>query len=81
MKALKSLGILAASAVLFSGAAEAVTLTAGQAATISWSGTYGGAALNASATFSLTSINATTAVLNVSIVNNTAVELSPEQTA
>lgn len=71
MKASKSLGILAASAVLFSGAAGAVTLTAGQAATILWSGTYGGAALSASATFQLTSINSTTAMLNVTLANNT----------
>lgn len=71
MRILKSFGVVATSALLFSGTAGAVTLTAGQSATISWTGTYASAALNASATFQLTSISSSEAVLSVAIVNNT----------
>jgi len=68
----RSLGLVAASALLFSGSAAAVTMSSGQSATILWSGTYDGAILSASATFSLTSLTATEALFRVDVANTTA---------
>ena len=73
MKNRRKLGLIAASALLFSGAANAVVINSGNTTfTMGWSDTIDGATINATVTFALQSINANTAVFNVTAVNNSS---------
>jgi len=72
MKIRRKLGLVAASALLFSGSVGAVTMTSGDTATILWGGIYDGATLSASATFTLTTLSETEALFQVSVANTTA---------
>lgn len=73
MKNRRKLGLVAASALLFSGGANAVTISSGgtETFTFGWNDTIDGASINASVTFTLAvPITANTATFNVFAVNN-----------
>jgi len=68
----RCLGLVAASALLFSGGANAVTISDGGTESFSfgWSDSIDGATINATVTFTLDTIDATTAIFDVVAVNS-----------
>jgi hypothetical protein len=74
MKNRRKLGLVAASALLFSGGANAVTISSGgtETFTFGWNDTIDGATINASVTFTLESMTADTAVFEVRATNNSS---------